>query len=76
MQKSQKKKKEKKFLWDVFPCGFPISGDKKGGKSKWCCFFPYTERENVKLILKKKKNFFFSFRELFHHFSSLLCRKR
>ena len=31
VQKSQNKKK---FLWDVFPCGFPISGDKKGGKSK------------------------------------------
>ena len=39
MQKSQKKKK-KKILWDVFSCGFPISGDKKGGKSNWFCFFP------------------------------------
>ena len=36
MQKSQNKKK---YLWDVFPCGFPISGDKKGGKRKWFCFF-------------------------------------
>ena len=26
MQKSQRKKK---FLWDVFPCGFSISSDKK-----------------------------------------------
>ena len=37
-KKIKKKKKKKKeiiiFLWDVFPCGFPISGDKKGGKSK------------------------------------------
>ena len=41
MQKSQKKKKKKKkILWDVINCGFPISGDKKGGKSKWFCFFP------------------------------------
>ena len=49
MKKSQKKKRKKKnFLWDVFPCGFPISGDKKGGKSKWFCFFPKGERENVK----------------------------
>ena len=41
MQKSKKKKQQKKnFYWDVFLCGFPISGDKKGGKSKWCCFFP------------------------------------
>ena len=41
MEKSQKKKKKKKnFLKDVFPCGFPISGDKKGEKSKCFCFFP------------------------------------
>ena len=37
-----KKKKKKNFfnVSDVFPCGFPISGDKKGEKSKWFCFFP------------------------------------
>ena len=41
MEKSQKKKKKKKgFLWDFVPFGFPISGDKKGEKSKWFCFFP------------------------------------
>ena len=39
MEKSEKKKK-KFFLKDVFPSGFPISGDKKGEKSKWFCFFP------------------------------------
>ena len=39
MEKSQKKKK-KIFLKDVLPCGFPISGDKKGEKKKWFCFFP------------------------------------
>ena len=40
MQKSKKKKEKKeKFLRDVFLCGFPISGDIKGGKSKWFCFF-------------------------------------
>ena len=39
MEKSQKKKK-KNFLKDVFPCGFPISGDKKREKSKLFCFFP------------------------------------
>ena len=38
MEKSQKKKK-KSFLWDFVPFGFPISGDKKGEKSKWFCFF-------------------------------------
>ena len=40
MEKSQKKKKKKKFLDGRFHCGFPISGDKKGEKSKWFCFFP------------------------------------
>ena len=40
MQKSKKKRRKKNFLWNVFLCGFPISGDKKGGKSKWFCFFP------------------------------------
>ena len=35
MEKSPKKKKKKIFLKDVFPCGFLISGDKKGEKSRW-----------------------------------------
>ena len=49
MEKSPKKKKKKKiFLKHVLPCGFPISGDKKSGKSKWFCFFPRGERENLK----------------------------
>ena len=43
-----KKKKKKNFLKDVFLCGFSIPGDKKGEKSKWFCFFPSGERENVK----------------------------
>ena len=38
MQKSQKKKEKENFLWDVFICGFSISGDQKGGKSKWLFF--------------------------------------
>ena len=46
VEKSQKKKKI--FLKNVFSCGFPISGDKKGEKSKWVFFFPSGERENVK----------------------------
>ena len=46
MKKSKKKKNF--FLNDVFPCSFPISGDKKGEKSKWFCIFPQGERENVK----------------------------
>ena len=39
-QDGKKSKKKKNFLKDVFPFGFPISGDKKGEKSKWFCFFP------------------------------------
>ena len=38
MEKVQKKKK-KNFLMDVFPCGFPISGDKKGEKLSGFVFF-------------------------------------
>ena len=38
MEKSQQKKK-KIFLKDVFPCGFPISGDKKGKKVSGFVFF-------------------------------------
>ena len=40
MKKRQIKKKKKFFLKDVFASGFPISGDKKGEKSKWFCFIP------------------------------------
>ena len=40
MEKSQKKEKEKKFFEkDVFACGFPISGDKKGEKISGFVFF-------------------------------------
>ena len=38
-KKSKKKKKKKIFLKDVFPCGFPISGDKKGEKVSGFVFF-------------------------------------
>ena len=34
MCEKKSKKKKKFFLKDVFPCGFSISDDKKGGKSK------------------------------------------
>ena len=39
VETSQKKKRKNIFLKDVFPSRFPISGDKKGAKSKWFCFF-------------------------------------
>ena len=38
MEKSSKKKK-KFFLKDVFPCGFPNSGDQKGEKVSGFVFF-------------------------------------
>ena len=38
MEKSQKKKKNI-FFKDVFPCGFPISGDKKREKVIVFVFF-------------------------------------
>ena len=44
----QKSKKKKKILMDVFSCSFPISGIKKGGKSKKFSFLRSEERENVK----------------------------
>ena len=46
VQKSKKKKKKfyKTFSLAVFL--FPVK--KKSGKSKWFCFFPKRERENVK----------------------------
>ena len=50
-------KSQKKFLRAVIPCGFPIYGDKKGGKSKLFCFLRSGERENDKNI--KKKIYFF-----------------
>ena len=54
MEKSQKKKK-KIFLKNVFPCGFPIIGDKKGEKSKWFCFFSVRREGKCEIDYKKKK---------------------
>ena len=58
MQKSQKKKmKKKNFLRDVFPCGFLISGDKKGGK-KVILFFSVRGEGKCEINYKKQKMFF------------------
>ena len=74
MEKSQKKKKF--FLKDVFPCGFPISGDKKGGKKKVVLFFSVRGEGKCEIDYKKKeKIFFFSFRELFNYFWWLFAGK-
>ena len=39
MQKSQKKRRKKNFLRDVFLCGFSISGDKRAEKVSGFVFF-------------------------------------
>ena len=59
IQKSQIKKK-KNFLWDVFPCGFSFSSDKKGGKSKWFFFSVRGEGKCEKNHKKGKKFFLLS----------------
>ena len=68
IQKSQKKKINF-FLNDVFPCGFSISSGKKGGKSKWFCFFSIrVEGKYKKNYKKRKKDFFPPFGRFFDHF--------
>ena len=57
VEKSQKKKKKNFFLKDVFPCGFQISGDKKGEKSKCFCFFSVRGEGKCEIGYKKKENF-------------------
>ena len=47
----KKSKKKKNFLWDVFPCGFSISSDKKGRKRKVVLFI------SVRLEGKCEKNY-------------------
>ena len=80
MQKSKKKKKKKKkktFLIGRFLLRFSISDDKKGGKSRWLCFFLVRREGKCKIIYKKKeKNFFALFRRFFDHFWSLVFWKR
>ena len=64
MQKRKKKKKRKKknFSWDVFPSGFPISGDKKGGKVS--VFFSVRGEGKCEINYKKQKIYFCPFWEL------------
>ena len=76
MQKSQKKRRKKKFVRDVFLCGFPISGDKRLEKVNGFLFFRKGRGKMRNKLKKKKENFFFAFRELFHYFWSLGSRKR
>ena len=52
------KKKNNLFLKDVFPCGFPISGDKKGEKVSGFVFFFVRGEGKCEIDYKKKKIFF------------------
>ena len=73
--KKVKKKKKKRKIKDVFPCGSPISSDKKGEKVSGF-FFSVRGEGKFEIDYKKKENSFFSFRELFNYFWWLVCRKR
>ena len=56
MEKSQKKKK-KKFLKDVFPCGFLFPVIKRGKKVSGL-FFSVRGEGKCEIDYKKKENFF------------------
>ena len=72
MQKSEKKN----FSWDVFSCGFPISGDKKGERRKWFCFFSVRGDRKCEINYKKKGKFFFSpLGSFFDHFGRSFAGK-
>ena len=47
VQKSQKKRRKKNFVRDVFLCGFSISGDKRS--EKVCGFVFFRERRGKML---------------------------
>ena len=76
MEKSQKKKRKIIFLKDISPSRFPISGDKKGEKSKWFSFFSVRGEGKCERNYKKKKKKFSFFGRFLDHFWSLVCRKR
>ena len=63
---------EKSFFGTFSKAVFLFPVIKSAEKVSGFVFFR-KERENVKK--KKKENFFFSFRELFHHFWSLIAGK-
>ena len=76
MQKSQKKRRKKNFVRDVFLCGFSIFGDTKGGKSKWFCFFSVRGEEKCEINYKKEKIYFCPFWKLSCPFLVVCFRKR
>ena len=76
MQKSQKKKRKKKFFYGMFSIAvflFPVM--KRAEKVSGFVFFSVRGEGKGEKNYKKGK-FLFSFRELFHYFWSLACRKR
>ena len=70
----KEKKKEKKTYGKFFSCGFPFPVIKKAENVDAFPFCSQGRRKKLKKIFKN--NFFFSFRELFHHFGSLIFWKR
>ena len=77
MQKSKKKKKERKVFNGTFSLAvflFPVT--KRAEKVSGFVFCRERRGKMLKKFKKKRKFFFLSFRELFHYFWSFVCRKR
>ena len=65
MQKKSKKKEEKKILYGTFSFAVFLFPEIKGRKKQVVLFFSVIGEGKCEINLKKKENFFFSFRELF-----------
>ena len=75
MQKSQKKKR--KFFYGTFSLAvFLFRVIKRAEKVSGFGFFFVRREGKCEINLKKKENFFFSYRKLFHHLWKLVCQKR
>ena len=74
-QKSKKKKRKKIFSRTFSSSVFLFPVIKRVEKVSGF-FFSVRGEGKCEINYKKKKNFFFSFRELFHYFWLLVCRKR
>ena len=58
MEKSQKKRRKKNFVREVFFCGFSDSGDKRAGKVSGFVFFRERRGKMLNKLKKKRKCFF------------------
>ena len=77
MEKSQKKKKEKKIFYGTFSlavCLFPMI--KRVEKVSGFVYFRKGREKNVKKLIKKSKKIFPPLERFFDYFWSLVCRKR